>query len=269
LLDAVMKPFFLFLMLLMTMPIPAADLRPEMKAKFYDYVKQVAERVEREVTQTESILYLNTLAEAERREYEQKGFYMLNLLERSASPVVIEGAMVHHYIGGVFIPGKTVSDVLRIVQDYDEHAIYYQPDVIRSKLLRRDDEHFEIYYRLRRRHVIAATLDVESVVTYQKLSPTRAVSRSRSRSIREVRDAGQPSESVLPEGQGLGLLWLMETFWRFEARSEGVWVECEAISLTRDLPWGLRSVLKGYIASISYESLEFTLVKTKEAALKK
>jgi hypothetical protein len=256
------------LVVLLAVTSADADFRPEMKGKFYSYVEQVAKRVERETAQTDSILYLNTLPETERREPERVGYYARNLLEKSASPVNIDGAMVHHYLGGVFIPGKGIADVMRVVQDYDRHAEYYKPEVMRSKLLRRNGDQFEIYYRLHKKYVISATLDMESVVTYRPLSPTRVASHSRSRSVREVKDPGESDEKVLAEGQGGGWLWLIDTFWKFEARSGGVWVECEAISLTRDIPWVLRPLLKGTVASVSRESLEFTLKKTKEAVLK-
>lgn len=269
---AVQKKIVIFnsclLVVLLGVTSSDADFRPEMKGKFYQYVEQVAKRVERETARPDSMLYLNTLPEPERRGYEQAGYYALDLMERAATPVKIEGAMVHHHIGGVFIPGKNIADVMRIVQGYDRHAEFYKPEVMRSKLVRRDGDHFEIFYRLQKKKVITATLDMESVVDYKMLSPTRAVSRSRSKTVRQVEDAGKSNESVLPEGKGMGFLWLMDTFWRFEAGSRGVWVECEAISLTRDIPWALRLFIKGIITSVSRESLEFTLKKTKEAVLK-
>jgi hypothetical protein len=43
--------------------------------------------------------------------------------------------LIHHWVGVIFIPGATLEQTLRIVEDYDHHADYYRPDVMRSKIL--------------------------------------------------------------------------------------------------------------------------------------
>src|SRR5262245_59492594 len=36
-------------------------------------------------------------------------------------PIPIPGGLVHHWVGVVFIPGATLSSVLSVLQDYDNH----------------------------------------------------------------------------------------------------------------------------------------------------
>jgi len=48
----------------------------------------------------------------------------------------------------------------------------------------------------------------------------------------------QANERELPPGTGDGYLWRLYSYWRYEERDGGTWVECEAISLTRDIPRG-------------------------------
>src|SRR3989304_3540616 len=47
---------------------------------------------------------------------------------RAATP----GAMIHHWMGTILIPGATLERVLSTIQDYDRHREYYAPEVARS-----------------------------------------------------------------------------------------------------------------------------------------
>jgi hypothetical protein len=47
-----------------------------------------------------------------------------------------------------------------------------------------------------------------------------------------------------------------------------VYVQCEAISLTRDIPAALNWIIAPFIESIPKESLEFTLQSTRSAVLR-
>jgi hypothetical protein len=60
-------------------------------------------------------------------------------------------------------------------------------------------------------------------------------------------------------------MWALDTYWRFLQAEDGVFVQCEAISLTRDVPAGLGWLIRPFIESIPRESLEFTLATTRKA----
>jgi hypothetical protein len=59
----------------------------------------------------------------------------------------------------------------------------------------------------------------------------------------------------------------MNTWWRFEEKDGGTYVECQTVSLTRDIPAGLGWLVGGYVTSVPRESLTFTLATTREAVL--
>ena len=61
----------------------------------------------------------------------------------------------------------------------------------------------------------------------------------------------------------------MNSYWRFEERDGGVYVECESISLTRDIPAGFGWLVGSFVTSIPEESLEETLGQTRAAVLAK
>ena len=53
-----------------------------------------------------------------------------------------------------------------------------------------------------------------------------------------------------------------------EERDGGVYVECESVSLTRDIPFGLGWAVGPFVTSLPRESLELTLTKTRETLMR-
>ena len=178
----------------------------------------------------------------------------------------IPGGMVHDWQGNIFIRGAKIDDVLRILEDYDRHSIYYAPDVEKSKLESHNGDHYRAFLRFRRRNVITVVLNTEHDITYYRDSPTRAHSRSSAVHIAEVDNPG-PNEKEKKLGEDNGFLWRMETWWHLEEKDGGVYLQNEVVTLTRDVPAGLGWAMEPFITSIPKESLEFTLGATRRAVL--
>jgi hypothetical protein len=175
------------------------------------------------------------------------------------------GGLVHDWVGAVFIPGATLEKTLAAGQDYNRHKDIYRPEVIDSRMLARTGNDFRVYLRLLKKKVVTVVLDTEHEVHYEPVDRTRWRSRSRSTKIAEVKNAGQRNERELPTGTGAGYLWRLNSYWRYEERDGGTWVECEAISLTRDVPTGLGWLIEPIIRSLPMESLASTLRETRAA----
>lgn len=179
------------------------------------------------------------------------------------------GALIHHWVGTVFIPGASLAQVLDVVQDYDRHAEYYAPDVVQSKKVAQNGGDYKVRYRLREKKILTIILDTDYEVHLHILDAARAYSVSYSTRISQVENAGEPGERELPPGNDDGFLWRLNSYWRFFDTGRGVYVQCEAVSLTRDIPTGLNWLVGPFIESVPKESLEFTLQSTRTAVLKK
>jgi hypothetical protein len=194
------------------------------------------------------------------------------VLVRRSNPenqkIEVPGGLIHDWQGMVFIRGAKIDDVLRILQDYDHHAIYYAPDVERSKIESREGDHYRIFLRFRRRNIITVVLNTEHEVSYYRDSATRAHSRSSAVHIAEVENPGR-NEKEKKQGEDNGFLWRMETWWHMEEKDGGVYLQNEVVTLTRDVPPGLGWAVEPFITSIPKESLEFTLTATRRAVLSK
>ena len=161
--------------------------------------------------------------------------------------------------------GATVEETLALVQDYDNHKNIYKPEVLDSKLISHDGNDFQIFLRLLKKKIITVVLDTDHDVHYLPVDSKRWFCRSYTTRIAEVEDPGTPKEKVLPPDTGYGFLWRLYSYWRFQERDGGVYVECRAISLTRDIPLGLGWIIEPIIRKLPRESLINTLKATRDA----
>jgi len=181
-----------------------------------------------------------------------------------AGDIEIPDGLIHDWTGAVFVPGATLAHTLRLVEDYDNHKTIYRPEVIDSRLLSRHGEDFHIFLRVLKKQILTVVLDTEHDVRYVRLDHTRWYSKSTATRIAEVNNPG-PNEHELPPGNDHGFLWRLDTFWKFEQRDGGVYLECQAISLTRDVPAGLGWLINPIIRTLPRESLTNTLKETRQA----
>ena len=95
----------------------------------------------------------------------------------------------------------------------------------------------------------------------------RGYSVSRSLHFWQVDNPGTTQERRRPEGQDDGFLWRLNSYWSFTRVRGGLQMECEAVSLTRDVPAGLGWLVTPVIADLPRQELEFTLRATKKALI--
>src|SRR5262249_46720117 len=132
--------------------------------------------------------------------------------------------------------------------------------------LSHDADNYRIFLRLTRTKVLTVHYNTEHAVDYHSYGPGRTSSRSVSTKIAEIDDAGTASEKEMPIGNDSGFMWRLNSYWRFREQDGGVVVECESVSLSRGIPFGLGWMIGGYVESIPRESLESMLTSIREGA---
>lgn len=179
--------------------------------------------------------------------------------------IKVPNGLIHDWIGAAFIPHTTVADTLALIQNYDNHKNVYSPDVMDSKLIAHEGNDFKIFLRLLKKKIITVVLDTDHDVHYSSVDHARWCCRSYTTRIAEVEDPGTEKEKVLAPDTGYGFLWRLYSYWRFQERDGGVYIECRATSLTRDIPIGLGWVIEPIIRKLPKESLINTLKATRDA----
>jgi hypothetical protein len=232
---------------------------------FARYVAGAEEEIREEESTSDSFLSIPNSARPSIEAQLRQGEILIH--RRGDSPIQIPGGLIHHWIGLAFIPGATIAGLLRRLQDYNHLADYYAPQVESSKLLSRKGDDFCIAMRLREHKVLTIVLDTQYDVRYGQFDAYHQYSFSRSTHIAEIVDAGEPGEHPLAPGDDHGFLRQLNSYWRFVRVAEGVYVQCEAISLTRDIPAGLGWLIGPFVQSVRRDSLRFTLISTRSAVL--
>jgi hypothetical protein len=163
---------------------------------------------------------------------------------RNKGETEIKSALIHDWVGGVFIPSTTLDKVLGVIQDYSHQKDFYWPDIVDSRLRSRHGDDFDVYVRIvKSKLMMTDVLNTESEVHFTRIDAKRVYCRSYSTRIAEVSNAGTPGERELPVGRDRGLLWRLYGYWFFEERDGGVYAEYESITLSRSIPFGMGAVL--------------------------
>jgi hypothetical protein len=194
------------------------------------------------------------------------GLVMERIQVRDAGrDIAIPDGIVHHWLGTVFVPGATVDKALALLQAYDRHADIYKPAIARSRLISRDGDTFRFFLRFYAKKVITVVLNSEHEARFAREDATRASSRIMSTRVAEVENPDTPQEREKPVGNDGGYLWRLNSYWRVVERDGGVYVQCETLSLTRSIPFGLNWIVGPFVTSVPRELLSFTLVTSRTA----
>ena len=122
--------------------------------------------------------------------------------------------------------------------------------------------------RLKKKKVITVVLDTEHDARFSSLDKTRWYSQSRTTKVVDVENAGKPDERTKPAGTGGGYMWNLNSYWRFAERDGGVYVECQAVSLSRGIPWGFGWIIGPIVNDLPKDSLSNTLTATRAGVAK-
>jgi hypothetical protein len=246
----------------MTQTPSVVQLKQETLAAFQSYVGEAEAAMQPVLEGRAPFLWANDSADRGRRV--RKGEIPAQLWS-DQSPAHVPSGLIHDWIGAAYIAGTTMAKTLALVQDYDNHKNIYKPDVMDSRLISHHGHDFSIYLRLLKKKIITVVLDTYHDVHYQRVNDDQWFCRSYTTRIAEVDDAGTPKEKIYPPDTGYGFMWRLNSYWRFATDGDGLIVECRAISLTRDVPFGLGFIIEPIVKNLPRESLVNTLSSTRHA----
>jgi hypothetical protein len=182
------------------------------------------------------------------------------------NPKPVPSGLIHHWMGAAFIPGVRLTEVLSVVRDYDHYKEFYKPTVVDSKSLSTAGDCDNYSMLLVNKETVASTaVDVQNEACYRELDERRCYSTANSTRVQEIRHYGRVDAQELPPDQGNGYIWHLYGLARFEERDGGVYVEAEAMALSRDIPFAFRWIVDPIVRRISKNSMLIFLNQLKEA----
>ena len=237
---------------------------PETMRAFDAYARLTESRLDALAPKPDGFLWADT---PERRSKVRQSGVVCEPRNKQATVKAARG-LIHDWVGAAFIPGATVDQVLRLVEDYNNHRNIYHPDVIDSRTIERHGDDFKVRLRLFKRKVVTVVLDTDYDVHYRRLGGRDWQSRSYSTRIVEIANAGSPRERQRGPREEHGYLWRLNSYWLFREKDGGVYVECEVVSLSRGVPAVLAWLIDPIIRSLPKDALENTLRSTRAMVLR-
>jgi hypothetical protein len=234
---------------------------PDAVSGFNSYIAGLESRLESQhASPSQFLAPLESTAQGEARL--RSGELVIEQL--SPSPAAeLPGALLHHWRGTAFAPGAKAADFERLMKNFDAYLQRFSPQVLQARTLSHsgngNPDQFRVWMRVRQQHIITIVMDTTYNVTFARLDSRHGYSISRSTGISEIDSPGTASERALPPGEDHGMLWRLNTYWSYEERGDGLYMQVETVSLTRSIPRGLGWVVGPYVESVPRESLEFTL----------
>jgi hypothetical protein len=248
------------LILAATLSSKAAELNPETVTAWDHYIQAQSARVAN--SQPGSFLWSDQSPDRIRRL--RHGEILVAPLGQN--PKAVPHGLIHHWIGAIFLPNTGLDDVLKVVRDYDKYKQFYAPNVIDSRLLHQAGADDAFSMRMLNKAVVAKfALDAEFQSSYVPLDQNRWYSVGYSTRVREIEQYGEADQHELPPNTGHGFIWRLYNVSRFEQRDGGVYVELEAVALSRDVPATLRWLVNPVVRRASKGSMLVSLQKTQAA----
>ena len=243
--------------------LSAADLKPATVRAWDEYVSAARARMLQRIQPGSSFLKAD-----ENRDWVCRLRRGEIIIARGASKGLINvpGGTISDWFGAVFIAGVTREQVRAVLNDYDDYEDFYGPVVVASKtLIAHGPEYAFSMILTNKAGFVNTTLETDYESRHFQVNERRWFSLSESTHIREIEGYGTTAQHELDEGTGRGLVWRLFSVALCEQRDGGVYVEIEAMALSRDIPVSLRWVAEPIVRRISQNSLVTSLRQTEDA----
>ncbi|HKE27624.1 MAG TPA: hypothetical protein VKB88_34955 [Bryobacteraceae bacterium] len=244
-------------------PVNAAELQQSTAGAWQAYVREADTRMQARLETGKPFLWMDEAANRSKRV--RNGEIVVAPLVGRGTETVPNG-LIHDWIGAAFIPNASIESVLGVVRDYDRYKDIFKPVVTDSRSLNTgmSDQEFSMVWQ---KHVLFVNAAMRGRYRAHDvmIDSHRGYSTVDTVTLQEIEDYGRPGEHILPPDTGAGLIWRIHSISRYEERDGGVYLEIEAIALSRDIPSSLRWLVSPVVNHLSVKSLMVTLQQTREA----
>lgn len=241
----------------------AAELQPDTAKAWEQYIHNAGLRLDARLDGRKPFLWMDESPDRRRRV--QRGEVVVAPLAGRGIQNVPNG-LIHDWIGASFIPNATIGGLLRVVHDYNSYKEFYKPVVIDSEVLACTGAHQE-FSMVWQRRVLFVNFAMQGHYKAHDIAVDahRGYSIAEATQVQEFQDYGHAAEHLLPPDTGSGFVWRLRSIARYEEHDGGVYLELEAIALTRDIPASLRWLVSPVVNHLSINSLTATLRQTRDA----
>jgi hypothetical protein len=240
--------------------LQAAELKPETVNAWNQYVQSADAAMQSRLRPGSPFLWID---EAQDRRRRLRAGEILVTSVGEQNPKQVPSGLIHHWMGAVFFPNAKLDDVFGVLRDYGHYKDYYTPSVIDSRTIRLAPEADRFSTLLMNKSLfLKVAIENECESSYMQAGPGKWYSIANSVRVQEIEDYGQASERKLAPGEGGGYVWKLHSISRFEEADGGVYVEIEAMALSRDIPAAVRWMVDPIVRRISSGAMVTSLRQT-------
>jgi hypothetical protein len=245
----------------------AAELQPDTLRAWESYIQSADARMHERLASARGFLW--TDESSDRLARVKRGEIVVAPRVGNGMENVPNG-LVHDWIGAAFIPNARVEDLFAVLQDYDHYKEIYKPVVAESKTLAQNptDQEFSMVWR-RKVLSVSAAMQGRYRARTVAVDECRGYAMADTEEVREIEHYGNAAVRLLPPDTGNGYIWRLHSVITYERRDGGVYLEVEAIALTRTIPASLRWLVGSMVNHLSVNSLTMTLRQTRDAVTSK
>jgi hypothetical protein len=258
-------PAGLTVLILLYLPVGlnAGELRPATLQAWDQYVELAKARMQARLQPAGQFLWIGEQPGG--RERVRAGEILVAPIDEHI-PKGVPSGLIHDWIAAAFLPNTTIAEILRVTRNYDRYPEFYKPYVMEAKPLSQKEEEDRFSMTLLNKSLFQRTaLENDYETTYFRISSSRACSVSHTTRVQEIDDLGRPNQHEMPVDTGNGYIWRLCSFSRMEEADGGVYVELEALALSRDVPGAFRWFVDPIVRRVSKDAMTTTLKQTSDA----
>jgi hypothetical protein len=240
------------------------QLRPPTLAAYDRYVALTETRLAAERNGSSPYLWIDRQPAAQRERLMARlrnGEVVVEKLETrdKGAEIAVPNGLIHHWVGTVLMPGVKLDRLVAFVQDYDRYPQIFAPMIPQARVIDRTGDRFVVRMRTSVKKVITVVMDGDYTIEYHRLGANRLYTTNAVAGLEQVNDAGTADESKEKGDEASGFLWRFRMYCAFEERPDASIEQCESISLTRSVPFGVGWLVKPFVTGIPRDTIAFTL----------
>jgi hypothetical protein len=212
----------------------AADLKPETSAAYDRYIKLVEAELAARST-PKNFLWLDSHPKEKSQVWLSQSIMEPRETLDHGEKIDIPDGVVQHWFGAVYLETATFDRLRDMLADFPSYKSWFGPQVIDSRLVKRDGDTFYAFLRLNKKQVTQVVLNADLKADWVAIDPNHGMLSVRSTRIGEALHPRNKKtyEQELPADEQNGYLWRLNIYWRFEHTDVGVYLEMDLISLAR------------------------------------
>ena len=251
-----------------TLALLPVQLPPATLAAHDRYVAATEQRIAAEYAGQSPFLWIDRLPERDRARVTDRLRRGETVVERlqtreAGREIRIPEGLLHHWVATVVLPGATIERASALLRDYARYPQVFAPLITRASLQRQEPQRDLVAMRTYVSKVVTVIMDGDYVIEHRTVSPTRLASKTVATNLQVVHDAGTPTERREPADRTAGNLWRYRMYCVLDARPDGVYNQCESITLTRSVPSLVSWIVGPFVNGIPRDSLSLMLEATR------